>query len=138
MTKVQPIISASLKVDSKAVCEHLPQTSTDRILQKLSHMELTDKEHLERYMRHKWRLNHKPKTLLSSFTSVVLFFTFCQGIDKSLEKIAKKDLEAFIEHEQDRGMKITTVRTRLASINAFLYFLIEQDVYPRRREEEKV
>ncbi len=127
MTKAQPITSESLERYSEAVRE---QTLIDRILRRLSLMELAGKEHFERYMRHKWRLNHKPKTLFSSFTSVMLFLTFCQGIDKSLEKIARQDLEAFIEHEQDRGMNITTVRTRLASISAFLHFLIEQDVIP--------
>ena len=51
----------------------LAPTPIDHILQKLSRMELPAKEHFERYMRHKWRLNHKPKTLASSFTSVMLF-----------------------------------------------------------------
>ena len=40
-------------------------------------MELPAKEHFERYMRHKWRLNHKPRTLQSSLTSVMLFLGFC-------------------------------------------------------------
>ena len=47
-----------------------------------------------------------------------------------LKKIERSDLEAFIEHEQDRGMNISTVRTRLASIVAFLHFLLEQDIIP--------
>ena len=41
--------------------QHLAQTPIDHILQKLSRMELPAKEHFERYMRHKWRLNHKPQ-----------------------------------------------------------------------------
>ena len=45
-----------------------------------------------------------------------------------LEEIERVDLEAFIEHEQDRGMNISTVRTRLACIIAFLHFLMEQDI----------
>jgi site-specific recombinase XerD len=135
MTKAQPITSESLERYSEVVRE---QTIIDRILRRLSLMELAGKEHFERYMRHKWRLNHKPKTLFSSFTSVMLFLAFCQGIDKSLEKIARQDLEAFIEHEQDRGMNITTVRTRLASITAFLHFLIEQDVIPEAVLKRKI
>jgi integrase/recombinase XerD len=92
-------------------------------------MELPAKEHFERYMRHKWRLNHKPKTLASSFTSVMLFLGFCgKSGKKDLDEIERVDLEAFIEHEQDRGMHISTVRTRLACIIAFLHFLMEQDV----------
>jgi len=40
------------------------------------------------------------------------------------------DLEAFVEHEQDRGLRISTVRTRLACIIAFLHFLMEQEIIP--------
>jgi site-specific recombinase XerD len=94
-------------------------------------VELPAKEHFERYMRHKWRLNHKPRTLQSSFTSVMLFLGFCGKSGKrDIEEIERIDLEAFIEHEQDRGIRISTVRTRLACIIAFLHFLMEQDVIP--------
>jgi integrase/recombinase XerD len=94
-------------------------------------MELPAKEHFERYMRHKWRLNHKPRTLQSSFTSVMLFLSFFgKSGKKDLEEIERVDLEAFIEHEQDRGIRISTVRTRLACIIAFLHFLMEQEVIP--------
>jgi site-specific recombinase XerD len=130
MTKLQPITNESVKTESEELREqHLSRTPIDHILQRLSHMELPAKEHFERYMRHKWRLNHKPRTLHSSFTSVMLFLGFYGKSGKrELEEIERVDLEAFIEHEQDRGMHISTVRTRLACIIAFLHFLMEQDV----------
>jgi integrase/recombinase XerD len=37
-------------------------------------------------------------------------------------------LERFIEHVQDRGLRISTVRRRLARLIAFLHFLMEQEV----------
>jgi integrase/recombinase XerD len=40
----------------------------------------------------------------------------------------RADLEAFIEHVQDTGLKISTVRTKQACLIAFLHFLIEQDI----------
>ena len=130
MTKVEPISNESVKSESEEPREqHLAQTPIDRILEKLSRMELPAKEHFEGYMRHKWRLNHKPKTLASSFTSVMLFLGFYKTSGKrEIEEIERGDLEAFIEHEQDRGLRISTVRTRLACIIAFLHFLMEQDV----------
>jgi integrase/recombinase XerD len=106
-------------------------TAIDRILQKLSGMDLPAKEHLESYLRHKGRLNHKPRTLSGSFHSVTLFLSFFKEAGKSrLEEMTRKDLEAFIEQEQDRGLKITTVRTKLAYLVAFLHFLMEQEVLP--------
>ncbi len=132
MIQEQPITNESVKSEDELLREQLLlPTPIDRILQKLSCTELPAKGHLERYMRHKWRLNHKPRTLASSFTSVTLFLDFYGKSGKrEIERIERVDLEAFIEHEQDRGLRIATVRTRLACIIAFLHFLMEQDVVP--------
>jgi site-specific recombinase XerD len=134
MTKGQPIIRESVQSGSEVLREQpllaIP-TPIDRILQKLSVLELPAKEHIEHYMRHKWRINHKPRTLQSSFSSVVLFLDFYGKSGKrELKEIERVDLEGFIEHEQDRGMHISTVRTRLACIIAFLHFLMEWEVIP--------
>jgi len=132
MTQVQPTTHESVKNESAVLHQQpLVQTPIDHILQKLSRMELPAKEHFERYLRHKWLLNHKPRTLQSSFTSVMLFLDFCGKSGKrDLPEIERVDLEAFVEHEQNRGLRISTVRTRLACIIAFLHFLMEQEVIP--------
>jgi integrase/recombinase XerC/integrase/recombinase XerD len=132
MTQGQLITNESIKSEGEVVREELlSPTSIDRILQKLSCLELPAKEHLESYMRHKWRLNHKPRTLASSFTSVMLFLDFYGKSGKSvIETMERVDLEGFIEQEQDRGLRISTVRTRLACIIAFVHYLMEQDIVP--------
>lgn len=128
MTKVEPITNESVESEAPRK-QHPAQTLIDHILQKVSRLQLPAKEYFERYMRHKWRMNHKPRTLGSSYTSVMLFLAFYGGSGKKdLTEIERIDLEAFIEHEQDRGIRLSTVRTRLACIIAFLHFLIEQDV----------
>src|SRR4030042_6499005 len=130
MTKVEPITNELVETEREELRDQpLSPTLIDRILQRLSCIELPAKEHCERYMRHKWRLNHKPRTLASSFGSVRLFLDFYEKSGKgNIEKVERVDLEGFIEHEQDRGLRISTVRTRLACIIAFLHFLMEQDV----------
>jgi integrase/recombinase XerD len=45
-----------------------------------------------------------------------------------LEEVTKGDVEAFIEREQDRGIKITTIRTKLVSILSFLRYWMEEGV----------
>ena len=78
MTQVQPTTHDSVKSESAGLHQPLlAQTPINHILQKLSRTELLAQEHFERYLRHKWRLNHKPMTLQSSFTSVMLFVDFC-------------------------------------------------------------
>ncbi len=130
MTQVQTATNESINSKSAvAHRQHLAQPRIDQLLQKLSRLELPAKEHFENYLRHKWRLNHKPRTLQSSFTSVKLFLDFFGKSGKrDLAEMERADLEGFIEHEQDRGLRISTVRTRLASIVAFWHFLVEQEV----------
>jgi integrase/recombinase XerD len=132
MTKVEPIPNESIQSGSEVVrAQLLSPALIDHILQRLSCIELPAKDHLERYMRHKWRLNHKPRTLASSFTSVVLLLEFYgESGERELGEMERADLEAFIEQEQDRGLRISSVRTRLACMIAFLHFLMEQDIVP--------
>ncbi len=105
------------------------RTTLDHVLGRLSVMDLPAKEHFEDYLRHKWRLNHQPKTIEGSFTSVMLFLRFYGGLGKAdITQIERSDLEAFLEHEQERGMYISTVRTRMVCVIAFLHFLIEQEI----------
>jgi len=105
------------------------QTPIERVLEKLYFLDIPGKDHFEGYLRHKWRVNHKAHTISGAFTSVWFFLDFYGKSGKTdLKDIERRDLEAFIEHEQDRGLHISSVRTRAASIIAFLHFLMEQDV----------
>jgi len=132
MTQVESTTNEAVKSSSAGISQgHLVQSPIEQILKNLSRIELPAKEHFERYLRHKWRLNHKRSTLQGSFTSVRLFLEFYGKSGKrELAEMERADLEAFIEHVQDRGLRISTVRTRLACIIAFLHFLMEQDLIP--------
>ena len=105
------------------------RSTIDRVLGRLAGLDIPAKGHFESYLRHKWRVNHKPKTIEGSFTSIVLFLTFYGTRGKTeITQIERADLDAFIEHEQDRGMYVSTVRTRIVSLVAFLHFLMEQEI----------
>ena len=76
-------------------------TIINQILQKLPTMDLPEQERVQCYMRHKWRLNHKPNSLRNSLKAIELFLTFYTSLGKSrLEEIVRDDLEAFVESEQ--------------------------------------
>jgi site-specific recombinase XerD len=130
MIQVESASNESIKSESGVPRrQHPAQPPIDRFLQKLSRLDLPAKEHFESYLRHKWRLNHKPSTLQGSFASVRLFLElYGKSGKRDLSEAAQADLEAFIEHVQDRGLKISTVRTKVACVIAFLHFLMEQDV----------
>jgi integrase/recombinase XerD len=139
MTQAMPIISRPSSSKIEVNYYNVAASPIDRILEKISKMEIPGREHFESYMRHKWRMNHKPSTLLNSFHAVRSFLTFYSCLGKiQLRDIVHDDIEVFIEHEQDRGLKVTTVRTRLNSLWAFLRFLIEQDIIDEHIIKRKI
>jgi hypothetical protein len=60
-----------------------PRTHIDRIIERLSALEVPEMEYFENYMRHKFRVNHKARTIDSSFTSIMFFLNFYGRSGKS-------------------------------------------------------
>lgn len=108
------------------------------VLKGLAATDLPGKEHVESYLRHVHRRNFKLRTLYGIMTALKLFLGLIKESGKvCLEDIRKQDVEFFIEHEQDRGLKITSVRTRLMYIQTFLRYGIDEgfvspDVFGRK------
>jgi len=131
--------SISKKSDSYFSYEYEQEAKALRwALKRLADWDLPGKEHVTEYCRHMYRRNFRPKTYFSNLTAIQVFLTVVKDSGKnSLEEITKQDIETFIEHEQDRGLMLSTVRTRLHCTNAFLGYLIEigvvsADVLSRR------
>jgi len=100
-----------------------------QILQKLWQEDIPGKSHIERYLRDQYRRNLRPNTIKNSLTAIVYFFVLAKRNGKNrLEEITRRDLGAFIEHEQDRGLKPATVRFRLDLLKAFIRYQIENEV----------
>jgi integrase/recombinase XerD len=98
----------------------------DRALKQLSRHEFMGKEYAEQYLRHQYRRNCRPNTMRGTAKGIELFLIFVTKAGKTrLEQITRADLYGFIEHQQDRGLKPTTVHARLQSAKAFLRFLID-------------
>ena len=100
-----------------------------KLLRRLNGVEVPEKDRLDAYLRHVTRRNRRPRTLYSLYTSIVFFLGMIKDVGKTrLEDVTKGDVEAFIEREQDRGIKITTIRTKLVSILSFLRYWMEEGV----------
>lgn len=100
-----------------------------KILRKLAKEDLPGKEHVEGYLRHMARSNRRPRTMYSRWGTIVIFLAMIRDDGKTrLEEVTRKDVEAFVEHEQDRGMKITTIRMRLTGVQSFLRHLVEEGI----------
>jgi len=102
----------------------------DRILQDLKESELPGEELAVTYLTHQFRRNCKKSTLASSGTAIKFFLTFLKTSGKEhLEDATRQDIEAFVEQQQDRGLKINSVRNRLVSVYSFIQFLVDNDLF---------
>jgi integrase/recombinase XerD len=99
------------------------------LVRAISLMEVPGSKHLGLYVQDMQRRNCKPSSMVNAVQGIKLFLWFLKGIGKErIEEATRADLEAFVEHEQDRGLKLLSVRTYLAHVHAFLYFLIEEEL----------
>ena len=101
------------------------QQVLDRLLDKINAQDLLGKSYVEQYLRHKYRRNCKANTLRQAAISLVQFLSFFANRGNTvLEQLSREDIEAFVEALQDRGLKPTTVNTRLRNVYAFVRYLI--------------
>jgi len=106
--------------------------SLEEYMGEISKFDLPSAYYLKRYVQHQYRHNFKPATIKGTIGTGKQFLTFLNKIDKgNLEKITREELEAFIEHEQDRGLTPVSVYSRLASTKAFLRYLIKEGIVDR-------
>ncbi len=104
------------------------------LLQHLAQSDLPEQTAVKLYLQHKYRQQCHSSTLQSVYTSVKFFLRFIHQKGKTtLQEVSRQDVETFIETQQDRGAKITTVRNRLVTLNTFFRFLVDEG-----RMDEKI
>jgi integrase/recombinase XerD len=98
---------------------------------RLMGMEAPDTAYVQLYLLQMHRRNFKPLTIQQVFITLRRFLAFLTTSgQRRVREATRSDLEAFVEGEQDRGYKLSTVRTSLARIYAFLSFLVEEELIP--------
>jgi len=78
----------------------------EAFLRPLAGLSLPGQGELERYVHHKYRRNMKRNTLEGTVSTGKIFLRFLEQLGRSgVGEIRREDLEAYVEQEQDRGMK---------------------------------
>jgi integrase/recombinase XerD len=95
------------------------------ILKELAASTLPDQPLIEQYLQHMYRHQCVVRTMYRTYTTIRDFLRYLQ---RPLRTITRADLEAYVEHEQDRGLKLSSVRLKLVTLRACLRFLIEQEL----------
>jgi integrase/recombinase XerD len=115
------------------------QKTYHRIIRKLTEGNLPGKGHAVSYLQHKYRHNLRTATLRASGYNITFFLFFLQEKGRlRLEDLTRRDVEAYVEQEQDKGLTVQSVKTKLTSIYAFLNYLVKSDILPQEILERKI
>ena len=103
----------------------------DKVFRRINRCSYPGKSQLTEWILYKYRRGCKPVTLATNCGFIVPFLVFIGQMGKTaVEQISKADLEAYVEHQQDRGLKPITIDGTLRSIYAFIRYLVEADLLP--------
>ena len=123
-----PSISVSPVVDQS---NGLP--GLENFLRRMNEAGLFGQDLIQRYFAHLNRNRRSKKTIKSYQTTLFAFLVFLKSNGRQhIETATREDICAYVEHEQDRGMRATTVECRARAIYCFYRFLVDRDiVHPR-------
>ncbi|MGW8288543.1 MAG: tyrosine-type recombinase/integrase [Desulfobulbales bacterium] len=103
----------------------------NRAVDKLEQSGYPGCEYAIAHLYDKYRRHLSPTTLSQTGRTLLAFLSFFETLGReNFEAIARKDIVAFVEHEQDRGLHITSVKNHLATVYAFLQFLVDNQFLP--------
>lgn len=82
------------------------------------------------YLKEKYRNNLAAATIRQSGSVVLSFLSFLQERDADLFKLVRQDINSFVEHKQNLGLKINSVKSYLMGVYTFVHFLVERELLP--------
>jgi len=107
----------------------LKQILIEIALEKIAAHGLCGTEHVGPYLMDLYRRNCRPNTIRSRFATIFVFLQYLKAKGRNLLELAcREDVCAFIEQEQDRGLKPASVSCRVDALYAFIGFWVEREV----------
>lgn len=83
------------------------------------------------YLYGKYRSNHSISSISQTGSTLHSFLLFFSGLGRQhIEQIRRKDIAQYVEREQERGLKINSVRNHLHAVYAFVNYLVGNDILP--------
>ena len=96
-------------------------------------------EYVISYLYDKYRRNHSVSSLSQTGQTLHSFLSFFKALERrDINEIKRSDIAAYVEHEQERGLKINSVRNHLHTLYAFLQYLVDNDVLPADILQKKI
>jgi len=101
----------------------------NRSVDKFEKSGLPGYEYVIAHLYDKYRRNLTISTISQTGLTLHAFLSFLNTERRSsIENISRKDIAAYVEHEQERGLKINSVKNHLQTVYAFIGYLIDNEV----------
>jgi len=98
-----------------------------KLLRRLNGVDVPEKERLEAFLRHATAVIADPD-IAQSVPSIVFFLGAIKDNGKLVLRYHQRGCGGVYRAGADRGIKITTIRTRLANIMSFLRYWMEEGI----------
>lgn len=83
------------------------------------------------FLYDKYCRNHSISSISQTGHTLYYFLIFLSERGRQgVEEVRRKDIAAYVEHEQERGLKVNSVRNHLHTVYAFLKYLVNNDLLP--------
>ena len=103
----------------------------NRVVDKLEQSCLPGYEYVIAHLYNKYRRNLAISTVRQTGQTLNSFLFFLQEVRSArIESICRKDIAAYVDHEQERGLKVNSVRNHLKTVYTFLKYLVDNDLLP--------
>ena len=99
-----------------------------RFRQRLVASKLPGSDYLLAFLNDKYRQGRSANTIRASGSAVLSFLSFLHSHERSFAALNKEDLSAYVEAEQDRGLKIVSVNSKIRVLYQFLSYLSTRHV----------
>jgi len=103
----------------------------NKAIDRLEASSLPGFEYVISYLYDKYRRNHSVTSLSQTGQTLHAFLSFFKYLGRNeIADIQRQDIADYVEHEQERGLKVNSVRNHLHTVYAFLRYLVKSDVLP--------
>jgi site-specific recombinase XerD len=129
--KANPPLGNDCRVEAEPGASEvlLKQVLIEIALEKIAAQGLCGAEHVGQYLMDLYRRNCRPNTIRARFATILVFLQYLKAKGRNLlELVCREDLCAFIEQEQDRGLKPASISCRIDALYAFIRFLVDREV----------
>lgn len=111
----------------------------NRAIDRLEESALPGYEYAIAYLYDKYRRNLTVSTISQTGRTLQAFLLFYHLSGReNIKALRRSDIAAYVEHEQERGLKINSVKNHLHTLYAFLQYLVDNEVLPADLLQKKI